>query len=196
MVTLNISLSDGTVEIESDPEQLDAVTGSAIKLIEALAAVKAHILSKPQGSSAADQVNVPEEAQPDSPNGTIKPKARSKKGGAKTKNWQHLPDLLDHDGWKAVGEFYEQKQPSGQNEQVAVLVDILSSKLARKGIEGNEIHSAFKTLGLKTPANLTGVLGNMASVGLGHTTDGKFFLDFKGKQMVDHDLPRQNAAKK
>lgn len=199
MVTLSISLADGTVAIEADPDQIEEVTASAIKLIEALSATQHHAATRQVKLTATESNEKTKKSEAIVPAETeleIKAKARTKKGTVKSKNWQHFPGLLSHDGWNEVKNFYDEKMPSGQNEQVAVFVAKLSKILDRKGFDGNEIHSAFKSLGIKTPANLMGVLGNMASLGLGHTSDGKFQLDFKGQQLVDIELPRSKAAKR
>jgi hypothetical protein len=195
MVTLNISLADGTIEIEADHDQIDQVAASAIKLIEALAASSGGAAIQRLVTTSSEVPSSPPQAgDQGSAEAARRPKAR--KGSGKTRNWNFLPKLFDDEGWAKLTDFYKSKSPTGQNEQVAVITSFVSETLKREGVDGNELHSCFKTLGIKTPANLTGVLGNMATAGLGHSTDGKFFLDFKGNQMVDMDLPRAQAKAK
>jgi hypothetical protein len=201
VVKIVINIRDGLLDLDADPQQLDQATECAIRLIDRLSssphAPRSSLSHSPPSSSAsveppdgAEQINGSAGATPE------KSKGRKKKGVGKTKNWEYKPELLLDSDWAKVKDFVALKAPSTQNEKVAVFVSILSQLLNRKGFDGHEIHTCFKTLGERTPASLTAVLGNMATEGLGHTSDGRFQLDFAGSQLVDHDLPKAKPAKK
>lgn len=119
-----------------------------------------------------------------------KPKQRRGSGTAKTTNWSMVNNLLDEAGRKALKAFYNEKMPSNQNEQVAVLAIKLQELTGRDGFDGNEIHTAFQIVGKKTPGNLNAVFGNMASAGLGSQAGKKFKPNFKAGDLVKHDLPK------
>jgi len=201
MVKIRIGLREGTVDIEADGELVESTTTQAIVLMERLSelqlpATPVDAAPRLEPSTSVDDSENEGDKSTESSGAPTSAKGRArKKGGNKTKNWQYIPDLLDHDGWGKAKDFFEEKAPKTQNEKVAVIVAGLGTHLGRNTFDGNEIHSAFRAFGEKTPANLSGVLGNMATEGLGHSSDGKFQLDFKGTQLVEHDLPREEKKK-
>lgn len=190
MARIQVDAANGLVEIEASEEALEAATEYAVRLLEQVLAAETKAPTAP--SSEATEVVEKSQTSEKSSKGTPGQRKR-KRGAGKTKNWQSVPNLLPKEGWEALTQFFQEKVPKTQNEQVAVICRGLAERLDRNGFDGNEIHTAFKTLGKKTPANLTGVLGNMAADGLGHSSDGKFQLDFRGEQLVDHDLPRKSS---
>ncbi|KQB97480.1 hypothetical protein AL073_00565 [Loktanella sp. 1ANDIMAR09] len=186
------------MELDADPETLEAASNHAATLLEKLREITLpnetlRTTEAQAGQNVADDHSDSTSAEQPAKHEVEKPKR--KRGGAKPRNWQFLPELLTNDQWQKVAEFVAEKKPKTQNEKVAVFCSVLRSLLGRDGFDGNEIHTAFKSLGDKTPSSLSGVFGNMASEGLGHTIDGKFHLDFKGNQLVDHDLPKTESDK-
>jgi hypothetical protein len=188
---ISISIYDGTVDIDADPEHITAATDHALRLIAELSSVKRPSPPQAQQNNEVETMNADNaEAVEDSSNTKAKQKRR---GTSKSKSWQYIHDLVDKSGWKKIHEYYEEKKPKTQNEQVAVFCAILRELTKRDSFDGHEIHSCFKALGKKTPANLAGVFSNMGIDGLGHSSEGKFHLDFKGEQLVEHDLPRSSV---
>ncbi|TIM64927.1 MAG: hypothetical protein E5Y58_25745 [Mesorhizobium sp.] len=114
---------------------------------------------------------------------------RRRNGGSKTTNWRIVEALLDEPGRASLKDFYRDKRPRNQNEQVAVLAFKLKELTARPGFDGHEIHTAFQIVNAKTPRNLVGVFGNMTGSGLGKVMDKKFIANFKAEDIVKHDLP-------
>jgi hypothetical protein len=106
-----------------------------------------------------------------------------------------VDDLLEEAQRKQLREFYSEKGAANQNEQVAVLAFKLSDLTKREAFSGDEIHTAFQTVGVKTPKNLMAVFGNMTADGLGNMADKKFKPNFKCDDLVKHDLPRKTAKK-
>jgi hypothetical protein len=185
MARIQVDVINGILDIEASEEALEAATQYAIKLLETARQAKPAKSSSPLAS-----VENASEEEADAVGADAPPPRKRKRGGGKTKNWQNIPTLLKNEDWKYITDFFAQKSPKTQNEQVAVICRGLSERLDRNGFDGNEIHTVYNGLGKKTPSSLTGVMGNMAVEGLGHTTDGKFQLGFRGEQLVDHDLPR------
>lgn len=106
-----------------------------------------------------------------------------------------VDNLLSEEQRTHLREFYSQKAPSKQNDQVAVLAHKLKQMLGRSGFDGNEIYTAFQVVGTKTPANLAGVFGNMTALGFGKVEDKKWIPNFKSDDLVNHDLPAKPKAK-
>lgn len=196
LVKVSINIKEGSLNLEADSTHLDAATESALRMIDKL--LSAQIVSHdqpPVSEVTAHPTHAPAQSIEASEEPAGRVKIKRKKGGARTKNWQFKPNMLNENDWLRVKAFYKEKAPATQNEKVAVIVSVLSSITGRTGIDGHEIHTTFKTLGEKTPANLTGVLGNMTGLGLGNSSEGKFQLGFSGNQMVDHDLPKKVSNK-
>jgi hypothetical protein len=120
---------------------------------------------------------------------------RRRTGGGKVAQWTIVDTLLDEKGRAALKEFYNQKQPNGQNEQVAVLTYKLKELTGRPGFNGNEVYTALQVVGARTPGNLAAVFGNMATSGYGRIVDKAFHPGFKTDDLVKLDLPRKPAAK-
>ena len=189
-IKLKIDIKNGTIDIESDSGSFDAVMQRAEAMLDKFAKIdhQTEPVKPQQDHEPAD------EASGSSDRGVGKTKSR-KKGPAKVASWKIVPDLLDVSGRKDLKAFYEQKAPTKQNDQVAVLIFKLKELTGREGFDGNETHTAFQIVGEKTPGNLTAVFGNMTGGGLGSMKDKKFFPNFKADDLVNHDLPR-SAAKK
>jgi hypothetical protein len=116
-------------------------------------------------------------------------KVRRRKGGGHSANWQVIDNLLDDEQRAKLKDFFAEKAPSTQNDKVAVLAFKLEQLTGRSAFDGNELHTAFQAVGEKTPANLSGVFGNMAGKDMGKVVEKKWTPNFKSKDRVNHDLP-------
>lgn len=193
-IKLRIDVKDGTVEIEADAESFGDVMERAEGILDKFASIERPI----------DNTNDAEENKLDDTDKTSatndqgkdsKPKRRRTAGGGKVANWKMIDDLLDEQQRSALKEFFAEKKPSNQNEQVAVLLFKLKELTGRDRFDGNEIHTAVQIVGKKTPGNLTAVFGNMATLGLGSQVDKKFVPNFKTDDLVKHDLPPKGKEK-
>lgn len=197
-ISLKIDISQGTVELDCAPQDLEAVISSAERVI-------AKLLSSPVSApKRAEQLppdpvaGQPEdigEGEPEAVGSAGKPKAKRKKGGGHAKNWRVIDGLLTEEQRKQLKEFYSLKSPGSQNAQVAVLAYKLSELLGRESFDGDEIHTAFQAVGQRTPANLSGVFGNMAGQGLGRVVEKKWTPNFKSSDLVKYDLPATKKSK-
>ena len=88
--------------------------------------------------------------------------------------------------------FFNEKDPRGQNDQVAVLAVKLKEFTGRQDLSVDDIHSAFKVVNKPTPRNLTAVLGNMKRDGKGGYADNKLVVN---SFTEDHVAFHMNAAK-
>lgn len=192
-IKLRIDVKEGTIEIEADSDSFDRVSDKAAILLNTFKEVEF-----PSSKSDGDECEIKHGEQPASKTETPeerKPKRRRGSGTAKTTNWSMVNDLLDEAGRTALKAFYDEKSPGNQNEQVAVLAIKLKELTGRDGFDGNEIHTAFQIVGMKTPGNLNAVFGNMASANLGSQADKKFKPNFKAGDLVTHNLPNKPKKK-
>lgn len=187
-IKLKLDVIEGTLEVECNGDDFEAVMSHAEKMLEKFTDTK--VQTRPakkktyedlEGTSGAQ--NNPVEQNQDTP------KSKRKRGSGKSANWKILDNLLDAGQRQQLQQFYAEKSPGKQNDQVAVLAYKLKEMLGREGFDGNEIHTAFQVVGKKTPANLTGVFGNMTGEGLGKIDDKKWTPNFKSDDLVKHDLP-------
>lgn len=188
-IKLKIDVIHGTMDVECSGDDFQSVMSRAEKVLEnfgnatrpPLTEKKAEVSETPRRTEKSDN--------PSAKQTSASPKAKRKKGGARAANWKIVGDLMSEDQRNQLKDFYKEKAPGKQNDQVAVLAHKLGEMLNREGFDGNEIHTAFQVVDQKTPANLSGVFGNMAAEGLGKMVDKKWTPNFKSDDLVKHDLP-------
>ncbi len=194
-IRLKIDIRSGIIDVETDDATFSAVMDRAEVLLDKFATIETG-----HGSNASpSEKSGPGDADgstndPQTPNSQEK-KRRKSGGGGKTTSWKMVDNLLEEDQRKQLKEFYGEKSPANQNEQVAVLAFKLNHLTKREAFSGDEVHTAFQTVGVKTPRNLMAVFGNMTADGLGNMADRKFKPNFKCGDLVKHDLPRKTAKK-
>ena len=189
-VRLKIDISNGTLEVDCNGDDFDEVMSSAARLLDKFSSVSDFKQSK-AGPKETPDLPSDEAIENDGNESGVsktKPKAKRRKGSG-TANWKVVEQLLSEEQRADLKTFYEKKAPGIQNHQVAVLAHKLSELLGRDGFDGHEIHTAFQAVGAKTPANLTGVFGNMTGEDLGKIVEKKWTPNFKSSDLVKHDLP-------
>lgn len=197
-ISLKIDIAQGTVELDCAPQDLEAVISSAERVLAKLLSSPRGPLKREEPLAAAPNAGQPddnEEDEAEAAGAKGKPKAKRKKGTGHAKNWRVIDNLLNEEQRQELREFYSLKVPGSQNEQVAVLAYKLNEILGRESFDGDEIHTAFQAVGQKTPANLSGVFGNMAGKGLGRIVEKKWTPNFKSGDLVKHDLPAKKKSK-
>lgn len=194
-IKLKIDIRSGVIDVETDDSTFSSVMDRAEILLDKFANIE---------TGHGSDTNSSEDSRPiDTAGSSVDPKAanapekkRRRSGGAgKTASWKMVDNLLEEAQRKQLKEFYSQKGAANQNEQVAVLAFKLNELTKREAFSGDEIHTAFQTVGVKTPKNLMAVFGNMTADGLGNMADKKFRPNFKCGDLVKHDLPRKKAKK-
>lgn len=119
-----------------------------------------------------------------------KPKRRSKGGGGKTKTWSVIDLGLSEVQRNELRDFYAQKMPKGQGEEVAVLTVKLSEFLSKKAFTGDEVHSALKIVERPTPKNMTAVFGNLKRDAIGDYKGLDFLVNHLTEDFVKFKLPK------
>lgn len=186
-IKLHLDVTEGSLDLECSGEDFEAVMTRVEGMMKNLANVPRR---KPVAAVEGFSENE-DTAEADGPGTVDKPakKPKRRKGGGHSANWQVVDNLLDDDQRGKLKQFFIEKAPSNQNDQVAVLAFKLEQLTGRPAFDGNELHTAFQAVGEKTPANLSGVLGNMAGKDMGKVVDKKWTPNFKSKDRVNHDLP-------
>lgn len=100
---------------------------------------------------------------------------------------------LHPSGKKHLREFYEEKKPKTQTEQVATFVYYLSHVLEVAGVTANHIFTCFKDVNVRAPNDLPQIIRNTAGnkhgwVDCSNASDIK--ITNPGENLVEHDLPR------
>ena len=188
-IKLKIDAIQGTMDVECSGDDFDRVMLRAEKALEKFTNATTQPLHEKKAEVSDTPKNSEKSDNPSAKQSSISPKPKRKKGGSHTANWKIVDNLMSEEQRNKLKSFFQEKAPGKQNDQVAVLAFKLTEMLGREGFDGNEIHTAFQVVDQKTPANLTGVFGNMATDGLGKMVDKKWTPNFKSDDRVKHDLP-------
>ena len=106
----------------------------------------------------------------------------------------HMVDLgLDEQSRLSLRAFYNEKNPSSQNEQILVVMAWLKANAERDCLSKDAIFTALRTVDAKIPARITSVISNLRIAGkitIGH--DGYKILH-TGEDFVKFDLPKKDV---
>lgn len=195
-----VDLRARTFEIEVPDERVDDILSrleGLFKLPNPTGEVTSSDSSPHQ--SAGDENSSPAEETDGESDGTQPAKRRrgNGKGVAKVRSYQLVELNLTSDQRSQIREFFSQKAPAGQNEQVAVLAVKLKEFLQKNNFSAGEIHSAFKIVDLPTPKNMMAVFGNMKRDGRGNYSDNKFIVNSHTEDYVNYHMQKKtNKVKK
>jgi hypothetical protein len=204
-VKIKVNLSAGTIKIEADAENIDAVFDRLDSFVPRLSeayerSTKEGVKKRqdtPIGPSSASEVSPLVETRQTHP---IEQKTESRKGskGTKGKEVYTTVDLgLTEAQRTELRDFYALKQPKSQNEQVAVLMDWLKREGNKATVTWNDIFTAFRTVSVKSPAKISSVLGNMVGLSwIRNVGAGQYEIIHVGEDHVKFDLPKSNNGDK
>lgn len=195
-VKVKIDIKNGALEIEADAETFASAMDRAESVLDKFAKIDLRQDARVEGSEHASEPQGSDAIHSSDEEATSRAKKKRSSSSAKVASWKMVENLLpDEEKRKSLREFFEQKNPSGQNEKVAVLSCKLKELTGRDAFDGNEIYTAFQIVDQKTPGNLGAVFGNMTAAGLGNVADKKFRPNFKADDFVKHELPAKAAKK-
>lgn len=198
-VKIRVDLSAGTIEVEADAENIDAVFNRLDAFIPRLS--EAYNRSTNEGnlpsSNGVAHSATPKNDQPSGSLGQSEQKAEPKKA-AKGKEVYEVVDLgLTEAQRQEMRSFYGSKQPGSQHEQIAVLMDWLKRECNKSTVTWNDIFTAFRTVNVKSPAKISSVLGNMVGLSwVKNVGSGQYALIHVGEDYVKFDLPKEKGAGK
>ena len=188
-VKVKIDVAEGTIEVEAPAESYAEVFDKISEVLPQL--VRAH--SNPIAQSAVGVANGAENEGSDE--GSKKKGARAGRGGSK--ETYKVVDLgVDEGERSALRDFFKEKKPPAQHDQIAVLMAWLKAEKAKSTMNKDEVYTAFRTVDAKVPAKISSVLGNM--VGMGWVTNvgsSTYALTHVGEDHVKFDLPPKKKAK-
>lgn len=149
--------------------------------------VEKQLAEEPQLNSVHD---VPAPAPP-------KVGAASGKKKGKSPSYSFVKELnLRPEGKQSLREFYGQKSPTSQQEQITVVLYYLCRILETPNITCNHLFTALKEVGVRVPQFLSQTLHNISNrkgwVDSSNTDDLKTTVP--GDNFVEHDLPCRNGA--
>lgn len=203
-VKIRVDLSAGTVEVEADAENIDALFDRLDVFIPRLSEAYGRPTEEDQmpyskGMSPSAPAKLGQSADADPPNpieqkGEVRKVAKAPRG----KEVYTPVDLgLTETQRNEMREFYTSKQPKGQNEQIAVLMDWLKREGNKSMATWNDIFTAFRTVGVKSPAKISSVLGNMVGLSwVRNVGNGQYELIHVGEDYVKYDLPKAKSTNK
>ncbi|MCR9241564.1 MAG: hypothetical protein NXH87_09320 [Rhodobiaceae bacterium] len=188
-VRVEVNLNDGSVLIESDADNLDHV-------FDRLESFFRNNQGWHKGSNGPETLDeVPAEASPSET--AQKSEVSGKKTRAKSsKNpvrYKTVTLSLTDDQPSELREFFLEKNPKTQNDQVAVLGVFLKRVLKREEFDMDEIHTALKLVGKPTPKDLTSVFRNMRGEGMCDSQGRKISITSLTDDYVDFRMKAVKA---
>ena len=100
---------------------------------------------------------------------------------------------LDENSRSALREFYSEKNPKSQNEQLLVVMDWLKRNAGKNSVTKDEIYTALRTVEAKIPARIPSVLSNLGIEGkITGDADG-YRIHHTGEDFVKFNLPKKEG---
>jgi hypothetical protein len=195
-----------TIRVDCEPEDAKLAVdlakqllSEALPVVERLGVANANfrwgVAATPSltHASADEAIAIAADASNDKSDVKPEKRKRSNAGGAKTTSWQIVDLGLSETQLQGVKDAFAEKQPKGQNQNVAVLAWKLKELLGRDTFDGPEVHTALGIVDCPTPGNLTAVFGNMKTAKMCDVKDRKLVVNFLTDNFVRHRLPAKAA---
>lgn len=98
-------------------------------------------------------------------------------------------------GKQTLREFFLEKKPSDQQEQVTAIVYYLNRVLERSNVNANDIFSGFKEVGEPSPTDIVVIARNVETRKgwLDPADSNNIRITVAGQNFVEHDLPHDKA---
>jgi hypothetical protein len=204
-VKIKVNLSAGTINVEADAENIGAVFDRLDSFVPRLSeayerSTKESVQKRqaaPLSPSAASEISPSIDANQTN---SKEQKAEARKASKSTKAKEvYTPvDLgLSEAQRTELRDFYTSKQPNNQNEQTVVLMDWLKREGNKSTVSWNDIFTAFRTVGAKSPGKISSVLGNMVGLSWVRSAgNGQFEIIHVGEDYVKFDLPKTKSSSK
>src|SRR5262245_55160930 len=181
-VKLEIDLSSGKIQVECAATSLDAVLQKVEGLLPKLSTAKgAVVFPKPAPLRDAGSTTSVSAQLGDKP---TRPK---RKAGV----YEMVRLGLTMDQARALNDFYKEKNPKSQNDQILVVMYWLAQELDRKVVDADEIFTAIRNVAnAKAPARIESVMSNLVMDNkAARDGNGKIRLTHIGEDYVTKDLP-------
>ena len=121
---------------------------------------------------------------------------KKKNNNSKTESFKVVDLGLEQAKRTAYREFYEEKKPSNQNQQILVAMYWLIKEVHKQYLSKDDIYTGLKTVNARVPARISSVLSNLMMDGKVISDEGKYTLHHTGEDYVVYDLPEKKVSGK
>ena len=196
-VTIQINMTNGEIHIQAPAESLDTIFDKLETFLPKLADIrteyvpeKTDFITVEEGNHSASVAEKSEQTDIPFKNSTKRKRASSSK---KTETFNMVELGLDENSRYALREFYSEKNPKNQNEQLLVVMDWLKRNAGKTSVTKDEIYTALRTVEAKIPARISSVLSNLGIEGkITGDADG-YRIHHTGEDFVKFNLPKKEG---
>lgn len=196
-VTIQLNMTNGEIHIQAPAESLDTIFDKLEAFLPKLADIRTEYVPDKADSITVEEddhsVSAAEKSEHTdvlSKNSTKRKRTSSSKK-AETFNMVELG--LDENSRSALREFYSEKNPKSQNEQLLVVMDWLKRNAGKNSVTKDEIYTALRTVEAKIPARISSVLSNLGIEGkITGDADG-YRIHHTGEDFVKFNLPKKEG---
>lgn len=196
IVKINIDLNSGAVNIEAASESLNMIFDRLESFLPSLIEAKSQFSNRENedeeaeevgGESTDDGSGTPAEPKGNPP---TKPKRTS---SAKPETFKTVELGLNANQRQAFKDFYAEKSPTGQSDQVLTVIYWLIKNTDKETLSKDEVFTGLRTVNEKAPKRLTSVLSNLALSSQITKNGANSGLHHIGEDYVERDLPKKKA---
>jgi hypothetical protein len=196
IVKINIDLNSGAVNIEAASESLNMIFDRLESFLPSLIEAKSQFSNRENedeeaeevgGESTDDGSGTPAEPKGNPP---TKPKRTS---SAKPETFKTVELGLNANQRQAFKDFYAEKSPTGQSDQVLTVIYWLIKNTDKEALSKDEVFTGLRTVNEKAPKRLTSVLSNLALSSQITKNGANSGLHHIGEDYVERDLPKKKA---
>lgn len=196
-VTIQLNMTNGEIHIQAPADSLDTIFDKLEAFLPKLADIrteyvsdKADSITVEEDDHSASAAEKSEHADVLSKNSTKRKRTSSSK---KTETFNMVELGLDENSRSALREFYNEKNPKSQNEQLLVVMDWLKRNAGKNSVTKDEIYTALRTVEAKIPARISSVLSNLGIEGkITGDADG-YRIHHTGEDFVKFNLPKKEG---
>lgn len=189
-VLLKLDASAGTIEIEADADQFESAATRAVELLRSLSGAGL-AYTNPSSEKTIAETKAQTSKQTGTKSAEKKPAKRKSSG---VRNLNVVEDLLNEEQREELREFYAEKSPKSQTEQVSVLCVKLMEMKEMERFTADDVYTALQAVHEETPKNLAATFNNMITRNdFGKMEDGAFVPNFVCKDFVKLRLPKENS---
>lgn len=196
IVKINIDLNSGAVNIEAASESLNMIFDRLESFLPSLIEAKSQFSNRENEDEEAEEVGGEStddgSGTPAEPKG--KPPTKPKRtSSAKPETFKTVELGLNANQRQAFKDFYAEKSPTGQSDQVLTVIYWLIKNTDKETLSKDEVFTGLRTVNEKAPKRLTSVLSNLALSSQITKNGANSGLHHIGEDYVERDLPKKKA---
>lgn len=198
-VTIQMNITSGEILIQAPAESLDTIFDKLENFLPSMVAVKTKFENE-----APKEAEAPQETKEDAisrednlPDVAVKstPKKKRSASSKKAESYKIAELGLSEQQRQAFREFYNDKSPKSQNEQILVIMYWLKNNGGKEALSKDDIYTGLKTVDAKVPARISSVLSNLGIEGRITSDSDGYRLHHTGEDFVKFDLPKKEGKK-